>query len=104
MSTMVGVRGARRGALSLGLWLAIAAIALVMAVLVAAIVRTLKHVKPVRSHVPPVSAIVWGDRVFLTRQPLAGWLRVRGVSYSVWAHRHPPANRLLGRRAGANKR
>jgi hypothetical protein len=99
MSALVGPR---RGFLSLGLWLAIAAVALVMTVLVAAIVRTLKHVKPVRSTVPPVSAIVWGDRVFLTRQPLAGWLRVHGVNYGVWATRHKPANRLLGRRAAAN--
>jgi hypothetical protein len=56
----------------------------------------------VRSSVPPVSAIVWGDRVFQTRRPLAGWLRVHGVDYSVWARRHKPANRLLGRRPAAH--
>ena len=99
---MSALAGARRGFLSLGFWLGAAAFAVAMAVLIAVIVRTLKHVKPVRSSVPPVSAVVWGDRVFLTRAPLQGWLRLHGVPYSVWAHRHKPADRLLGRRAATS--
>ena len=90
----------RRGATSLTFWLVAAVFAVAMTLLVTTIVHTLKHVKPVRSSVPPVSAVVWGDRVFLTQAPFRSWLKVRGVSYGVWAHRHPPANRLLARHAG----
>jgi hypothetical protein len=42
-----------------------------------------------------VSAVVWGDRVFVGPGGLAHWLKVRGIGYSVWAERHPPANHLL---------
>jgi len=87
----------RRGASSLSLWLAVAAFALVLALLIAAIAHTLQHVQPVRSKAPPVNAVVWGDRVFSTPTPLARWLKARGLSYSAWAHRHPPANHLLKR-------
>jgi hypothetical protein len=87
----------RRSALSLSLWLAIAAFALVMALLISTIAHTLQHVQPVRSKTPPVNAVVWGDRVFVGPGGLAHWLKVRGVGYSVWAHRHPPANHLLKR-------
>ena len=87
----------RRRALSLSLWLGIGAFALVLALLIAAIAHTLQHVQPVRSNAPPVNAVVWGDRVFVGPGGLAHWLKVRGVGYSVWAHRHPPANHLLKR-------
>jgi hypothetical protein len=87
----------RRGALSLSLWLGVAAIALVMALLIAAIAHTLKHVQPVRAKKPPVSAVVWGDRVFVGPGVLGHWLKVRGVGYSVWAARHPPADHVLQR-------
>jgi hypothetical protein len=89
----------RRGVLSLGFWLGAAAFAVAMTLLVTAIVHTLKHVKPVRSSVPPVSAVVWGDRVFLTRAPLRTWLQLHGTRYGVWARRHRVADHLLGRPA-----
>ena len=43
------------------------------------------------------SPVVWGDRVFLGPGGLARWLKARGVGYSVWAERHPPADRVLKR-------
>src|SRR5579859_5107612 len=91
----------RRGARSLVMLLAAAAAAAVVAVPIGELVQTLRHVQPVQASIPPVSAVVWGDRVFSTPRPLAGWLQARGVNYRVWAHRHPPANRLLERRARA---
>ena len=87
----------RRGASSLVFWFGVAVLTLIMAVLVAALVRTMRHVQPVRATVPPVSAVVWGDRVFLGPGGLARWLKARGVGYSVWAERHPPADRVLKR-------
>jgi len=94
---VMSIWAVRRGARSLGFALAAGAVAVVLALPVASIVKTLRHVQPVRATKPPVSSVVWGDRVFLTPKPLAGWLRVRGVSYSAWAKRHPPANRVLKR-------
>jgi hypothetical protein len=87
----------RRNASSLPLWLGVAAFAVLMGLLVSAIAHTLRHVKPVRAQEPPVSAVVWGDRVFVGPGSLAHWLKVRGVGYSIWAERHPPANHLLQR-------
>jgi hypothetical protein len=84
----------RRGR-SLGFMLGLVLLGVVLAVLVIAIVRTLRHPKPVHSTKPPVSAVVWGDRVFFNTAPLAHWLKTRGVHYKVWAKRHPPANKLL---------
>jgi hypothetical protein len=75
--------------------LCVLALAAIMAVLVGSIVRTLKHVKPVRAAKPPVSAVVWGTLVFQSPSGLDVWLRRHGVAYSVWADRHPPANHLL---------
>jgi hypothetical protein len=75
----------------------LAILAVLFGGLIVAIVRTLRHVKPVQSKVPPVSAVVWGDRVFIGPGGLSHWLKVRGVGYSVWAERHPPANNLLQR-------
>ena len=91
----------RRSALSLSVWLGIAAFAVVMAVLIGAIAHTLKHVQPVHSKQPPVNAVVWGELVFSNPSALAHWLRVRGVGYSVWAHRHPPADHVLKKRQKA---
>ena len=79
------------------IWLVLAILAVLFGGLIVAIVRTLRHVKPVRSEVPPVSAIVWGDRVFFGPGSMKHWLKVRGVAYSVWAERHPPADNLLQR-------
>jgi len=85
----------RRNGSSLPIWLGVAGVALIMGLLIAAIVHTMKHVKPVKSEVPPVSAVVWGDRVFMRPNGLGLWLKARGIGYSVWAQRHPPANHLL---------
>jgi len=99
----------RRTAISLSLWLGAAVFLLVLALLVASIARTLRHVQPVRSKAPPLSGVVWGDLVFSNPAGLAHWLKVRGVGYSVWANRHPPADHVLkvqrqkNRRAAASK-
>jgi hypothetical protein len=94
----------RRSASSLPLVLGVVVIAVVMAVLVKSIAHTLKHVKPVKAKKPPVSAVVWGDRVFVGPGGLAHWLKVRGVGYSVWADRHPPANHLLQKKVARLER
>ena len=86
----------RRGS-SLVIGFSLAIVGLLMALLIRTIVHTLRHVEPVRATVPPVSAVVWGDRVFVGPGSLGHWLKVRGVGYSVWAGRHPPANHLLQR-------
>jgi hypothetical protein len=80
---------------SLFLWLVVAVFSLVIFLLVRSIVHTMKHVEPVKATQPPVSAVPWGDRVFVGPGSLAHWLKVHGVAYSVWAERHPPANHLL---------
>src|SRR4051794_34034554 len=67
----------------------------VLALLIGSIVHMMNNVKPVKSAGPPVSAVVWGDRVFAGPGGLSHWLKVRGIGYSVWATRHPPANHLL---------
>ena len=54
------------------------------------VARTLQTATPVESRVVATS-VIWADRVFPARGPLAHWLHVRGVAYSVWASRHPPA-------------
>ena len=54
------------------------------------VARTLQTATPVPSEVA-AAGVIWGDRVFPSRAPLAHWLRFRGVAYSVWASRHPPA-------------
>jgi hypothetical protein len=75
----------------------LAVVGVVMVVLVGTIVRTLRHVEPVHSTVPPVAAVAWGDRVFVGPGTLHHWLKFHGVAYSVWAERHPPADKLLQR-------
>jgi hypothetical protein len=60
------------------------------------VVRTIADARPVVSFVPP-TAVVWGDRVFSSRPPLAVWLHRRGVAYAVWAERHPRASQVLAR-------
>jgi hypothetical protein len=91
----------RRGALSLALWFGVAVVSVAIAALVVEITRTMQNVEPVRAKAPPISAVVWGDRVFLGSPSIAHWLKTRGVGYSVWARRHPPADRLLKRRYAA---
>jgi hypothetical protein len=85
----------RRPGASLAVGLGIAVGIVVLVLLISSIVHTMKHVKPVKPKKPPVSAVVWGDRVFVGPGGLSHWLKVRGIGYSVWAGRHPPANHLL---------
>src|SRR5436309_366712 len=87
----------RRTVGSLIFWVGVAVFAVVLAVLIGSIVNTMRNVQPVHADVPPVSAVAWGDRVFVGPDSLAHWLKVRGIGYSVWADRHPPANHLLQR-------
>ena len=94
----------RRTASSLPVLLAGAAVLAVLGLLIGVIVHTLRHVKPVHAKQPPVSAVPWGDRVFVGPGSLAHWLKVRGVGYSVWAERHPPANNLLQREKALRER
>ena len=84
--------------------LSLAIVGVFIALLIRTIVHTLRHVEPVRSTVPPVSGVVWGDRVFVGPGTLGHWLKVRGVGYSVWAGRHPPANHLLQREKARRER
>jgi len=37
----------------------------------------------------PVRGIVWSGHTFANRTDFARWLRSKGVSYKVWARRHP---------------
>jgi hypothetical protein len=85
----------RRGGISLVVGFGGAALVAVMVLLVGTIVNTMRDPKPVKSSTPPVSAVVWGDYVFSSPPAMAHWLKVHGVAYSIWADRHPPANRLL---------
>jgi hypothetical protein len=101
---MMSIWMIRRVTRSFALLIAAAAAAAIVALPIGALVRTLRDVQPVHATAPPVSAIGWGDRVFWTPKPLAGWLHARGVSYRVWAHRHPPGNRLLRREARVHPR
>ena len=94
----------RRTVGSLILWVGAAICAVVMLVLVGSIVNTMRKVEPVRATKPPVSAVAWGDRVFVGPGSLAHWLKVRGIGYSVWADRHPPANHLLQRERALRER
>jgi hypothetical protein len=95
----------RRSPSSFALGAGVAAIVVVMAILVTAIFRTMRHVKPVRATAPPISGVVWGDGIVFSQPPaMAHWLRVHGVAYSVWAERHPPASKLLKRHVLAQKK
>jgi hypothetical protein len=46
--------------------------------------------------------VTWGNQVFDRPQELAGWLSSRGVSYQIWAERHPTAAHR--QKAGATTR
>jgi hypothetical protein len=59
------------------------------------VVRTIADARPLGGPFVPPTAVVWGDRVFSSQPPLAVWLHRRGVAYSVWAERHPPASQVL---------
>jgi hypothetical protein len=74
-----------------GIWVMLAAAALAtIAIPWYLVARTLQNAEPVPSSVV-AGGVIWADRVFPSRGPLAHWLHVRGVAYSVWASRHPPA-------------
>ena len=44
------------------------------------------------------SSLVWGDRVFSSPRPMAGWLSARGYRYRPWASLHPQAVAILTHR------
>lgn len=60
------------------------------------VAHTLRTARPVKvPTIHPVSGIVWGDRVFNSRQALTEWLHSRGASYAKWASRNPDLARVL---------
>lgn len=60
------------------------------------VAHTLRTARPVKvPTIHPVSGIVWGDRVFNSRQALTTWLHARGASYARWASRNPDLARVL---------
>jgi hypothetical protein len=60
------------------------------------VAHTLRTARPVKvPTIHPVSGIVWGDRVFNSRQALTAWLHSRGASYARWASRNPDLARVL---------
>jgi hypothetical protein len=63
---------------------------------------TLRHATPIVpvAKRPPVTAVAWSDKVFLTDHRLAGWLNTRGASYRQWAGKHPKAAAILEARLG----
>lgn len=74
-----------------GTWAALAAVAVAsVAIPWYFVARTLENATPVPATVL-ASSVIWADRVFPSRRPLARWLHFRGVAYSVWASRHRPA-------------
>jgi hypothetical protein len=94
----------RRGVTSLVVGFGLAIFGVILAILIGTIVNTMRDPKPLHPTKPPKSAIVWGDRVFVGPGSLAHWLKVRGIGYSVWADRHPPANNLLQRQKALRER
>ena len=42
----------------------------------------------------PAEGVVWGKRTFANRAELGRWLQSRGMSYQVWARRHPVPTRV----------
>jgi hypothetical protein len=101
---MSAVAVRHRNSIPARIWLVLVILAVALGALIAGIVHTLRHVKPVRPSRPPVSAVVWGDRVFFGPGTLSHWLKVHGIGYSVWAGRHPPANHLLQRQKALRAR
>jgi hypothetical protein len=61
----------------------------VVAVTASAAVRLVSS-EPVPSSTP-VTALAWGGHVFTSKRTFAAFLEARGVSYEVWAARHPGA-------------
>jgi hypothetical protein len=60
------------------------------------VAHTLQTAKPVKvPTIHPVSGVVWGGRVFNSRQALTAWLHSRGASYARWASRNPNLARVL---------
>ena len=60
------------------------------------VAHTLKTARPVKVPlIHPVSGVVWGDRVFESRQALTAWLHARGATYARWASRNPDLARVL---------
>jgi hypothetical protein len=53
--------------------------------------RTLANPSPAAQPTGTATAVVWGGLVFAGNRPLARWLHVHGVAYSVWSGRHPRA-------------
>jgi hypothetical protein len=54
--------------------------------------------QPGSSLVPPPTAVVWNDRVFVSKAELTRWLRSRGTTYIQWAKRHARAQAILEHR------
>ena len=40
---------------------------------------------------PPPSELLWGGKIYTSREDFAKALRAKGASYEVWAERHPGA-------------
>lgn len=60
------------------------------------VAHTLKTARPVKvPTIHPVTGVVWGDRVFNSRQALTAWLNARGASYARWASRNPDLARVF---------
>jgi hypothetical protein len=82
---------------------AVAAVIGVAVVVWGAAIHTLTSPKPVPVHGQP-DAVVWGNRVFANRADFAHWLTSRGLSYRVWAKKHPDGVRIItGRPAPAHR-
>ena len=84
----MGLRGI---AIRLAWLLALATIAVPWVV----VARTMAHPPPPAASTGKPTGLVWGERVFTSRGTLGHWLHVRGVAYSVWSGRHPPAAKRL---------
>jgi hypothetical protein len=59
--------------------------------------RAITNTKPSGHSSLHATAVVWGDKVFASRRPLAVCLNRRSVAYVVWGRRHPDARRVLAR-------
>jgi hypothetical protein len=77
--------------------LRVAALAAVLAPI--GLVMSVANDSPVQAPEPVVQTpgVVWAGRVFVD-QEAAAWLRARGVSYEIWAARHPVAAAQLDAR------
>jgi hypothetical protein len=60
------------------------------------VAHTLSDARPVKvPTIHPVSGVVWGGRVFNSREAMALWLHSRGASYARWSARYPTLARIL---------